>query len=199
MRIGVFGGSFNPPHNAHLSVALDLLNKKLVDKVIYVPNIRNPYHEKKLVLPQERYNMVKLMIEDYPNLEVSDLDIKKDKQNYTYQTLDELKQLYPCDELYFIIGSDNLKEMEFWGNFEYLISTYKFIVTQRDNDDISKIIESKSFLKNNKSNFILFNSNDNLKLSSTLIREKLFKSKDVVTFVPQKVYNYIKEKGLYNL
>lgn len=198
MKVGVFGGSFNPPHNIHLSIAINLLKEKLVDKVIYVPNIRNPYHEKNLVSPFERYNMIKLMIEEYPNLEVSDIDIKKEKQNFTYQTLNELKLIYPKDELYFIIGSDNLKEIEFWGNFEYLISTYKFIVTQRDNDDVNKIINSKAFLKRNKNNFILFNQNNPSHLSSTLIRKMLFKSKNIIKLVPQKVYNYIKEKGLYS-
>ncbi len=196
MRIGVFGGSFNPPTNAHLLIPLELLEKNIVDKVIYVPNIINPCHNKNLISAQDRYNMIKLMIEDYSNLEVSNVDIKKEKQNYAYQTLDDLKRIYPNDELYFIIGSDNLKEIELWGKYEYLISTYKIIVIQRNKDDLLKIVESKPILKKNKSNFVLLEKD--LKVSSTLIRESILNSKDITSLLSQKVYNYIKDKGLYS-
>lgn len=197
MKIGVFGGSFNPPTNAHILIPLELIQQGIVDKVIYVPNILNPCHNKNLVSKQDRYKMIKLMIEDYSKLEISDVDIKKDKQNYAYQTLDELKQIYPNDELYFIIRSDNLREIELWGKYEYLISTYKLIVIQRNKDNLTEIINSKQFLQKKRNNFVLLEKD--IKISSTLIRNNILNSKDIVSLLPQKVYNYIKEKGLYGI
>lgn len=197
MKIGVFGGSFNPPHKLHLRLALALINKRIVDKIIYVPNLANPYHNKNLVDSQHRYNMVKLLIDNYPNLEVSDIDIIKDKPSYSYQTLDELQILYPNDELYLIIGSDNLKEIEHWGKYQYLVSTYKIIVIKRGDDDIKSIVDNNEFLSDYQKNIIPFFDFETSSLSSTIIRDKLCNHQDIDSDLPDTIYKYIKENNLY--
>ncbi len=199
MKIGILGGSFNPPQNAHLSIGVSLVKNKILDKVIYVPNILNPIHEKKLVSSSDRYNMLKLMLEDYNYLEVSDFDIRNERQNYSYETLDEFKNIYEKNEIYLIIGSDNLKELDLWKNSEYLISTNKIIVIKRSNDDIKNIIKTNELLKKYEANFISFDKIKELYLSSTIIREKIEKKEEIVSLVPDKVYNYIKEKNLYEV
>ena len=183
MKIGIFGGCFNPPHNMHKSIALDLINKNYLDKVIYVPT-GDKYNKKELVEASHRYNMVKLMIENNPNLLVSDYEIKN-KLTYTYQTLDYFKNKYPNDEIYFICGSDNLLELNTWRNYDYIINNYKILVIKRNRFDKVKI---------NK-NIILTDISMN-DISSTMIRKDLnyiLKNNNLDI----KIYNYIKENKLY--
>jgi nicotinate-nucleotide adenylyltransferase len=197
MRIGILGGSFNPPHKLHLNIALDMLDNNLVDKVIFVPNIYNPLG-KTSIDANHRLAMLKLMIEDKKDLEVSDIELKKDKQNYTYQTLDELHSLYPNDEIILIIGSDNLKVIDKWMNYDYLLNNYKVIVTKRDDDNIDDIINDKGILKY-ENNLIIYNKHNSSALSSTYIRDLLLKGEDVTNYLDDKVSNYIKEYHLYEL
>ena len=75
MKIGIFGGSFNPPHKMHKNIALNLIKNKYLDKVIYVPT-GNKYNKKDLIDAMDRYNMLKIMIEGYKNLELSNYEIK---------------------------------------------------------------------------------------------------------------------------
>lgn len=197
MKIGILGGSFNPPHNIHLKVAKDLLNEKIVDQVIFIPNIKNPYHNKKLIEPRHRLEMIKLMIDKQPNMSFSDLELKKDHQNYSYQTLDELKDLYPKDQIMLIIGSDNLKEINKWGQYEYLLSTYQVIIIKRDNDDIRQIIKDNKLTKY-QNNLIIFDNNITSSLSSTFLRKLLLENQKIKKYINKKVYEYIIKNDLYS-
>lgn len=140
MKIGIFGGSFNPPHKMHLNIGLELINKGYVDKVIYVPT-GNRYNKKDLVDAKYRLEMLKLMISNYNNLSVSDYEIKK-ALTYTYQTLDYFKSIKQNDEIYFICGLDNLKEIKAWKCYEYILSVYKLLVINRNNEDANLVIDS---------------------------------------------------------
>ena len=139
MKIGIFGGSFNPPHNMHKNIALKLINKGYLDKVIFVPT-GDKYNKDGLLNQKDRYNMVKLMIEGCDNLEVSDYEFNK--LTYTYETLDYFKNIYKDDDIYFICGSDNLKQITLWRKYDYILRNYKMIVIRRNNDDIDKIINN---------------------------------------------------------
>ena len=97
MRIGIFGGSFNPPHKMHKNIALNLIKNNYLDKAIYVPT-GNKYNKNNLIDSTHRYNMIKLMISDVNNLEVSDYELKN-TLTYTYQTLNYFKEKYPNDEI----------------------------------------------------------------------------------------------------
>jgi nicotinate-nucleotide adenylyltransferase len=195
MKIGVLGGSFNPPHNDHLGIALELLKKRIVDKVIFVPNIYNPLG-KQSIDKEHRLKMIKLMIKDKSNLEVSDIEIKKDTQNYTYQTLDELKFLYNNDNIMLIIGSDNLNIIYKWMKYDYILEKYKVIVIKRDNDDLKKMIDNDKIIRY-KHNIISFISSRKLNISSTMIRNLLINKKDVSKLIDKDVYKYIADNNLY--
>jgi nicotinate-nucleotide adenylyltransferase len=195
MKIGVLGGSFNPPHNDHLGIALELLKKRIVDKVIFIPNIYNPLG-KQSIDKEHRLKMIKLMIKDKSNLEVSDIEIKKDTQNYTYQTLDELKFLYNNDNIMLIIGSDNLNIIYKWMKYDYILEKYKVIVIKRDNDDLKKMIDNDKIIRY-KHNIISFISSRKLNISSTMIRNLLINKKDVSKLIDKDVYKYIADNNLY--
>ena len=181
MKIGIFGGSFNPPHNMHKKIALDLINNNYLDKVIYVPT-GNRYQKKDLIDVKNRVEMLNLMCEDNKNLEVSNFEQQKTLV-YTYQTLDYFKEKYLNDQIYFICGSDNIKEFHKWKKYDYILNNYQVLVVLRNNDTENNILNHKNIII---TNITLDN------LSSTQLRNKLDKNK-----LDSKVYNYIKQKKLY--
>ena len=187
MKIGIFGGSFNPPHNMHKNIALKLINKWYLDKVIFVPT-GDKYNKDGLLNQKDRYNMVKLMIEGYDNLEVSDYEFNK--LTYTYETLDYFKNIYKDDDIYFICGSDNLKQITLWRKYDYILRNYKMIVIRRNNDDIDKIINNLLIYYKN----IICITDIQNSLSSTLIRENLNKNNDTYLLqnMDANVLKYIK-------
>lgn len=137
MRIGIFGGSFNPPHLMHKNIALELIDKGYLDKVIYVPT-GNLYPKANLVSDKDRYEMVRLIIGINKVLDVSNYEFGR--RIFTYQTLNYFKEQYPNDEIYFICGSDNLKELDTWKNYQYILANFKVLVIKRDNDNVPEIL-----------------------------------------------------------
>lgn len=191
MKIGIFGGSFNPPHNMHKNIALKLINNGYLDKVIFVPT-GDKYNKDGLLNQKDRYNMVKLMIEGCDNLEVSDYEFNK--LTYTYETLDYFKNIYKDDDIYFICGSDNLKQITLWRKYDYILRNYKIIVIRRNNDDIDKIINNLLIYYKN----IICITDIQNSLSSTLIRENLNKNNDAYLLqnMDANVLKYIKNNSI---
>lgn len=192
MRIGIFGGSFNPPHKMHKNIALNLIKNNYLDKVIYVPT-GNKYNKNNLIDSIHRYNMIKLMISDVKNLDVSDYELKN-TLTYTYQTLNYFKEKYIEDEIYFICGSDNLKEIATWKNYEYILNNFKILVIKRNDDNLKEIFK-KINIKNIKGANIELDS-----ISSTIIREKITRKeskKEIINYIDEKVLKYIEEYNLY--
>ncbi len=187
MKIGIFGGSFNPPHNMHKNIALDLIKNKYLDKVIYVPT-GNKYNKKELANQNDRYNMLKLMIEGYDNLDVSNYEFCK--LTFTYETLNHFKNIYKNDEIYFICGSDNLKEITTWKNYDYILDNFKLIVIRRNNDDINKILS-----KINSKNIVVPNINSD-NISSSYIRKNINNEK-ILKIMDENIVKYIIENNLY--
>lgn len=191
MKIGIFGGSFNPPHYMHKNIALKLIENKLLDKVIYVPT-GDKYNKNDLVLSTHRYNMLKLMCKNNHNIEVSDYELKNDLV-YTYQTLDYFKKIYKNSEIYFICGTDNLKNITTWKNYEYILKNYKVLVVTR-NDDIGEIFNNIKY----KDNIIVANISK-LDISSTIIRNNI-KNKnygDIIDYIDKDILEYIVKNDLY--
>ncbi len=185
MKIGIFGGCFNPPHNMHKEIARNLIEQKYLDKVIYVPT-GNCYKKKELITAEDRYQMLKIMTHDDPNLLVDNVEMKKDLI-YTYQTLDYFKEKFKEDEIYFICGSDNLKEITTWKNYQYILDHYQLLIIKRENNDIISKFE----------NVIEVNIPSS-KISSTMIRKRI-KNNQVEKYLDSKVMDYIKMRGLYNI
>ena len=140
MRIGIFGGSFNPPHNFHEEIANYLINEKILDKVIFVPTGNYYEYKENLLLDKHRLNMLKLITKNNPYLSCDDYELK-DYPVYTYETLKHFKELNPTDEICFICGTDNLTYIDRWENGFDLLKEYKIIVFKRKTDDIKEILE----------------------------------------------------------
>lgn len=192
MKIGIFGGSFNPPHKIHQKIANYLVKNNYLDKVIFVPTGSN-YEKPYLASEQDRYNMLKLMIGNVSYLDISTYEFGK--LTHTYQTLDHFKKHYKDDEIYFICGSDNLKEIKTWKRYQYVLSNYKLLVIRRNGESITDIL---SELKSYQDNIIVI---DDIKssLSSTSIRKRFKDDKKLVKDenIDSKVFEYIKN-NLYS-
>ena len=192
MRIGILGGSFNPPHKMHFNMGLDLLEKNYVDKIIYVPTGSKYKYKNNLVQDEHRFKMLELMIKNDDRFEVSDFELK-DYVVYTCDTLKYFQENYPNDEIYFVCGADNLSYVDEWKNGIYLLSNYKFLVIKRYTDDIEEIL--KRFSKY-KDNIVVTDVNPN-SLSSTEIRNKIKTGEGVLDYLDEDVYNYLYENKLY--
>ena len=199
MRIGIFGGSFNPPHNDHKNIALELIKNNYLDKVIFVPvNIKYEKNEA-IISSEDRYNMLKMVCDKNENFEVSRLEIDSNRPLFTIETLDILQKEYPKHQILFATGTDNLKEFDTWEGADKITEKYKVLIFERDADKMEDIIASNSFLNANKDTFIKLRDNTRTDLSSTFARSKLREGKSIRYLTPDEVYNYIKENKLYEV
>ena len=180
MRLGVYMGSFNPPHKGHIKVVNYLLEKGIVDKVLIVPTL-NYWNKQDLVDIKDRINMLRFYESD--NVIV---DTENNQFIYTYELLNQLKKTHQEDELYLVIGADNLKDFDKWKNYQELLKN-KIIVMNRDNIDILKYLENLG-----KNNFIVLNDFPSINISSTEIRNNLNSE-----YIDKKVLTYIKKHHLY--
>ncbi len=192
MKIGIFGGSFNPPHKMHKKIALELIKKHYVDKVIFVPTGSKYKYKNNLLSDEVRLEMLKLMCNDNNNLEVSDYELK-DYVVYTYETLNYFKNKYKDDEIYFICGSDNLSYIDMWKKGKDILSNNKILVIKRDTFDINTLLDK---YKDYKDNIIVTDIKEN-EISSTKIREMIYNNKGVKDYLDNKVLDYIVRNKLY--
>lgn len=191
MKIGLFGGTFNPVHTGHVKLVENFKEKLGLDKVLVIPTAQPPHKEaKELVSAEDRINMCKMAFGSLA--EVSDIEISRGGKSYTVLTLEELKKIYKDDELYFLVGSDMLLSFKRWYRWEDILSMCTLCATDRNNEESCKEAEPDFFEK------IIFCDFEKTVVSSSEVREKLERKEDVTHLIPEKVLNYIKEKGLYN-
>ena len=195
--IAIFGGSFNPPIISHINLAKQILKKmKNIEKVIFVP-VSTKYRKEGLLEDEHRFNILKIICDKEKNLEVSKLELESSKRLYTIETLDFFKDKYKKNDIYFIMGTDNLKQIETWKNPEQILGNYKIIVLERGNDNLDEIIGSIDLLKNNEESIIRINDLEKYNLSSTMIRLKIKNGENVEEFIDKDVLEYIINNKLY--
>lgn len=187
MKIGILGGTFNPIHIGHLILAEEVREKLEVDKIIFVPTYLAPHKDNTDIAPVEcRYGMVKLAIKKNKYFSVSDIEIKREGQSYTIDTLRELKKRYLKDDLYFIIGSDLLKYLDDWKDLDEIIKMISFIVATRPGFPLEKIPAYISTIPIRA-----------VDISGFEIRKAIKENKSFRYLVPEAVFEYISRKRLY--
>ena len=188
MRIGVLGGTFDPIHNGHLYLAREAQKRLCLGKVIFIPAHLPPHKKGVRVTPaRHRYSMVKLAIKGINGLQVSDVEIKRKGRSYSIQTLKQLRKLYGArTEIFFITGSDSLKEINIWKDLRGILGLCKFVVVERPNFSIV----------NPRRSFIVLRI-DAKDISATDIRKRIRSGQSIKKLVPAKVKAYIKRNHLY--
>ena len=194
MKIGIFGGSFNPPHIMHKKLVEELIKEGYIDKVIFVPTGMKYEYKNNLISNEDRYNMIQLLIKDNNSLEVSDYEFTEEV-TYTYQTLDYYQNKYKEDKIYFICGTDNLSYIDKWKRGEYILEKYPLLIIKRNTDEISPLLEK---YKKYQDNIIVTNIHP-VDLSSTDIRQliKEDNKQELEKVLTKEVLDYIEEHNLY--
>jgi len=195
--IAVFGGSFNPPLNSHFSLAEQVVEEiKEIEKIVFVP-VSTKYSKPGLVEDKHRFNMLKIICNKNPKFEVSDIEIESEKQPYTIETLEEVQEQNLGKNIYFIVGTDNLKELCTWYKAEELLEKYKVLVLRRDEDNIEELISNCPLLSKYKENIIELKNIVTIDLSSSIVREKIKHGESIKYLAPNEVIEYIEKNRLY--
>lgn len=212
MKIGIFGGSFNPLHNGHLNNILTVTKKTGLDKVIIVPTNQNPL--KPIIdspSSEHRVEMLKRAFGTYGNqFEIDDLEIKRGGTSYTIDTIKSLKEKYKNDDLFLILGVDQLDSFHEWKNYKKILESVNLIVTSRPGFELPHSVDElptylREYVEEFDFNFIELKSGksiqfltlNDIEISSTELRKKLRVGRPVEKYLPLAVESYIKEHGLY--
>ncbi len=180
MKLGVYVGSFNPPHKGHIHLVNYLLEKKIVDNILIVPT-GNYWDKQDLVDIKHRINMLKF----YENERII-IDTENNSIPYTYLLMRKLREDYPTDTLYLIFSADNIINFDKWKEYQELL-TYNIIVMNRDNIDLAR--EIKRFPNGH---FITFKDFIPIDISSSKLRDNLDEE-----YLDEEVIQYIKKYKLY--
>lgn len=206
MRIGLFGGTFNPIHLGHLRGAEEVREKMNLDKIIFIPAGNPPLKNIDIIEPKHRFMMTKLAIKNNPFFEISDLEIKKGGKSYTIDTLKYFKKLYSTDRIFFIMGIDSFCELNKWHKPEEIVRMVDMVVMARPGFSLSEIENSKFIEKKlsikcyklkNSSKKVFYIPITPFYISSTNIRKSIFHGKSIRYFVSEEVRKYIEKNNLY--
>ena len=220
MRIGLFGGTFNPVHFGHLRAALEIREGFGLDEVILIPASLPP-HKIPLEVADaaDRMQMLNLALENISGLKLSDVELKRSGPSYTIDTVQHLRQKLPDQSrIYLIMGIDAFLEIDTWKSYNELLERIPFIIISRPNAGNSGINYGwkrlEDYLTLKISGDYVFSESQNcyrakdkqpvyiyevtgLNISSTRIRSLISEGRPVRFLVPQKVAHFIKSKGLY--
>ncbi len=195
-KYGFFGGSFNPVTKAHVELAKEITNKYKLDKVIFVP-VGDKYNKMGLVSEKHRYNMLKIAICKYDNLEVSNIELNQEKNLTTLEAFNMIEQKYPNVQKFYIMGADNVNKMILSSDFETLAKNYKYIIIERDTVNSKELIRSNNELRKNEQNFTIMENIKHTETSATKAREELQKDNGVSDVIDENVLDYIRINKLY--
>lgn len=193
MRLGIFGGTFDPPHNGHLRLAQFVFEKKSLDKLIFVTAFITPYSDKtSSVSFENRFRMTQLMVENSADFEASDVEGVRGGDSFTIDTVRQFKELYSleADQLFLIIGADSLMRFDEWKTPEAILNECSVCVLDRAEVKQEKM--DKLFIDS-----VEFLDNELMAESSSDIRNRIRENKGVDEFLDSKVINYIYDKKLY--
>lgn len=197
-KIGIMGGTFDPIHIGHMQLAEQALTEKELDIVLFVPN-HTPWmkHDRTVTGAEHRAAMVRLAIEDNPAFKLSTVEIDAGGNSYTWQTLGTLKEQFPGDEFFFILGADSLLSIEKWANPEKIFKNAVILAAVRDDCDKEKLEKQKEMLTEKYDARIQLLSMPPISVSSTEIRQEFYTDSRIRKLVPEKTADYILKNHLY--
>jgi len=216
MKLGILGGTFNPIHFGHLRAAEEALVMAGLDIIIFIPSGKPPLKAENTAPAQRRYEMVRLAIKKNPQFDLLDLECRTRQKSYTVQTLERLRDLYPDDSLYFILGIDAFLDIPNWYRPERLLSLADFLILSRPGCrfadlaaspylsakkeilrklDLGAIPSYSTKLGSGKAVMLLNVSPSNI--SATDIRTRITEGKSVKYLLPAEVESYIISHKLY--
>lgn len=189
LKVGLFFGSFNPVHIAHLAIAGYIAEFTETDQVWFVVSPQNPFKDKEMLLNDyDRLELIHKAIENDHRFRACDIEFGLPKPSYTIDTLSHLSLKYPEHHFSVIMGSDNLKSFRHWKNFNEILDKYKIIVYPRPGIEVS--------LSEVPGNIEVIQA-PMMEISSTFIRNSIKAGKNMNFFLPPKVWEYMMDNGYY--
>ncbi|MDY7034395.1 MAG: nicotinate-nucleotide adenylyltransferase [Thermodesulfobacteriota bacterium] len=215
MRIGLFGGTFNPIHFGHLRSAEEIRESFQLGQVVFIPSAIPPHKaSENIICPNHRAEMVKIATEGNSYFSVSEIEIERQGKSYSIETIDHFSTTYyPDVTLFFIMGIDAFSEIDTWKDYRSLFSRCNFVVTTRPGhvlsnpaDMIPADIRNEFSYMSDESRFIHLSDFSvymrdvtSMDISSTVIREKIKENRSIRYFLPDMVINYIEKHRLYTI
>ena len=198
-RIGIYGGSFNPPHIGHIQAAKQAVEALKLDKLLVIPAGIAPHKQMpgNSATPQQRLDMLRLTLADCPQIEVSDLELKREGPSYTYETILHLREEYPNATLILFMGTDMFLSIHTWKNAEVILKNATLGVFYRGDKGEAQAIEVKRAELEQQGVKIELVQNVAIPISSTQMR-RLLAFRCAVDFLPEGVLDYIREHRLYD-
>lgn len=199
MKVGIMGGTFNPVHIGHLLLGEFAYEQFELDEIWFMPN-GNPPHKEVVSWENalaQRIAMLRLAIDGVPYFKLSLHEADESKHSYTYQTLKELKEQYPENEYYFILGADSLFALETWKNYKEIFPSCILLAAIRDDKMQEDVIVQIRYLIQKYHADIRLLKAPKLEISSTELRERIQQKKSIKYMVPQSVEEYIVEHQIY--
>lgn len=197
MKVGVYGGTFNPIHRGHVHILGEFIKRLGLDRVLLIPDGTPPHKTASgLASPEDRAQMCRLAAIGLGVVEVSAMELERPGKSFTSDTLTELHGLYPGDELYFLMGEDMFLTVDKWHDAPTIFRLAVLCASPRSPEGYGRLLEKQSGLEvmgaRCRVEDIPF-----LDVSSTRIREMAGAGEDISGLVPDEVARYIEDKGIY--
>lgn len=185
-RVGILGGTFNPPHIGHLIIADQVCHQLGLEKIYFMPSANPPHQDgKKAIEANHRLHMVELAIEGNQRFDVEKAEIDRGGKSYTYDTIVKLKEEHPDTDYYFIIGGDMVEYLPKWHKIEELAQLVEFVGVNRPGYTLLSPYP------------IIWVDVPSMDISSTSLRKNLEMNCPVNYLIPRKTLEYIWREGLY--
>jgi len=186
-KVGILGGTYNPPHMGHLVMADQVKDQLDLDKILFMPTAQPPHSsvEKKTISSAIRVKMLELATQDNSEFEIELYEVEAGGKNYTYNTMKALIDLYPAVDFYFIIGGDMINDLPTWYKIDELVHLVQFVGVKRPG------FEEKSDYP------IIMVDTPTMNISSSFIRNKVAMGGSIKYLVPDRVREFIELEGLY--
>lgn len=197
-KIGILGGTFNPIHNGHILLGEYCKNHLKLDKLMLIPTYTPPHKSSDdLADESHRINMCKLAAEKYEHYEVSDIEIKRKGKSYTFETLISLKEIYPEDTFYLIMGADMFLTLDKWKNPESIFKNATIVAVPRNESDKEDLNNYYKSVINKLGAQAIILDNPVMQVSSTYIRDNIDNYSLIKSLIDSNVYEYIVKNNLY--
>ncbi len=199
LKIGIFGGSFNPIHNGHLALGKTVCDELALDQLIFIPAGFPPHKSHQFLAPAEhRYAMVKLAVTCDRRFSVSRLELDSEETTYTVTTLKAFRQLFTDeDQLFFIMGADSLVDLVNWWSFGELVTLCTFVAAARPGISRETMTQQIEVLKSQFGAKVMVVDMPLMDLSASEIRHRIARGEGISPLVPEPVASYIVQNGLY--
>ena len=197
MKVGIFGGTFDPVHQGHMVIAEQVMGELALSRVLFVPSGIPPHKEASSVRAsaEDRFDMVEAAVAKNKRFAVDRVEVDTGRPMHSVETVQILKQRAPADEWYFISGADEVSNLLAWKDPDRLLEEVVMVAATRPGFDLSKLGHLEAGLRNFDRIFPV--ECTRVDISATSIRRRMLQGKSVRYLVPEEVYRIIRDRRLY--